>query len=73
MLALDGLPGRDGQSSGFPHRQRLPGSGDQPLDDHGILLHLAVGRHLRGSLSTMDKGLASAGQEVGLTVELIEA
>ncbi len=46
---------------------------DQPLDDHGILLHLAVGRRLRGSLSTMNKGLATAGQELGLTVELIEA
>lgn len=39
----------------------------------GDALHLAVGRRLRGSLATMDKGLAAAGQEVGLAVELIEA
>jgi len=39
----------------------------------GDALHLAVGRRLRGSLSTMDKGLAAAGQEVGLAVELIQA
>jgi hypothetical protein len=39
----------------------------------GDALHLAVGRRLGGSLSTMDKGLAAAGQEVGLAVELIEA
>jgi predicted nucleic acid-binding protein len=39
----------------------------------GDALHLAVGRRLRGSLATMDRGLAAAGQEVGLAVELIEA
>ena len=39
----------------------------------GDALHLAVCRRLRGSLATMDKGLAAAGQEVGLAVELIQA
>ena len=37
----------------------------------GDALHLAVCRRVRGSLATMDKGLA-AGQEVGLAVELIQ-
>jgi predicted nucleic acid-binding protein len=39
----------------------------------GDALHLAVCRRVRGSLATMDKGLAAAGQEVGLAVELIQA
>lgn len=36
-------------------------------------LHLAVCRRVRGGLATMDMGLAAAGQELGLTVELIQA
>ena len=39
----------------------------------GDALHLAVCRRARGSLATMDRGLATAGQEAGLAVELIEA
>lgn len=39
----------------------------------GDALHLAVCRRLRGGLATMDRGLAAAGQELGLAVELIQA
>jgi len=39
----------------------------------GDALHLAVCRRVRGSLVTMDQGLAAAGQEAGLAVELIQA
>jgi predicted nucleic acid-binding protein len=39
----------------------------------GDALHLAVCRRVRTSLATMDKGLAAAGQEVGLAVELIQS
>ena len=38
----------------------------------GDALHLAVCRRVRGSLATMDQGLAAAGQEAGLAVELIQ-
>jgi hypothetical protein len=38
----------------------------------GDALQLAACRRVRGSLATMDKGLAAAGQEVGLAVELIQ-
>ncbi|MFN7871157.1 MAG: hypothetical protein ACK5QQ_03025, partial [Cyanobacteriota bacterium] len=34
----------------------------------GDALHLAVCRRVRGSLATMDQGLAAAGQEAGLAV-----
>lgn len=39
----------------------------------GDALHLAVCRRVRGSLATMDQGLAAAGQVAGLAVELIQA
>jgi hypothetical protein len=39
----------------------------------GDALHLAVCRRVRGSLATMDKGLAAAGQEAGMVEELIQA
>lgn len=38
----------------------------------GDALHLAVCRRTRSSLATMDMGLATAGREAGLAVELIQ-
>ena len=47
----------------------------EPFQGLGLVFRsfeLAVRRRVRGSLATMDQGLAAAGQEAGLAVELIQ-
>jgi predicted nucleic acid-binding protein len=58
------------ETADFEAAARFCDSSEAPLRA-GDALHLAVCRRARGSLATMDRGLA-AGQEMGLAVELIK-
>ena len=60
------------EAADFEAAARLCDASAAPLRA-GDALHLAVCRRVRGSLATMDQGLAAAGQEAGLAVELIQA
>jgi predicted nucleic acid-binding protein len=60
------------EAADFDAAARLCDASAAPLRA-GDALHLAVCRRVRGSLATMDQGLAAAGQEAGLAVELIQA
>jgi predicted nucleic acid-binding protein len=59
------------EAADFEAAARLCDASAAPLRA-GDALHLAVCRRVRGSLATMDQGLAAAGQEAGLAVELIQ-
>jgi predicted nucleic acid-binding protein len=59
------------EAADFEAAARLCDASTAPLRD-GDALHLAICRRVRGSLATMDQGLAAAGQEAGLAVELIQ-
>ncbi len=60
------------EAADFEAAARLCDASAAPLRT-GDALHLAVCRRVRGSLATMDQGLAAAGQEAGLAVNLIQA
>ena len=60
------------EAADFDAAARFCDGSEAPLRA-GDALHLAVCRRARGSLATMDRGLAAASQEAGLAVELIEA
>jgi predicted nucleic acid-binding protein len=59
------------EAADFDAAARLCDASAAPLRA-GDALHLAVCRRVKGSLATMDQGLAAAGQEAGLAVELIQ-
>jgi uncharacterized protein len=59
------------EAADFEVAARLCDASESPLRP-GDALHLAVCRRTRGSLATMDMGLAAAGREAGLAVELIQ-
>ena len=60
------------EAADFDAAARFCDGSEAPLRA-GDALHLTVCRRARGSLATMDRGLAAASQEAGLAVELIEA